>query len=155
MLSQLTDLIPGAEHWPRFVRNRSEQFEARFSMVEVMPSHSVLLKALEGAYLPIVVSHGEGRAALSDAAAQQLAVNHQIAMRFVGNDGAPTQRYPANPNGSPGGLTAVASLDGRVTAMMPHPERSFRGAQWSWRPQGLGDLSPWAMMFKSAATWLR
>ena len=97
MLSQLTDLIPGAEHWPRFVRNRSEQFEARFSMVEVMPSHSVLLKALEGAYLPIVVSHGEGRAALSDAAAQQLAVNQQIAMRFVGNDGAPTQRYPANP----------------------------------------------------------
>ena len=155
MLSQLTDLIPGAEHWPRFVRNRSEQFEARFSMVEVMPSHSVLLKTLEGAYLPIVVSHGEGRAALSDSAAQQLAANQQIAMRFVGNDGAPTQRYPANPNGSPGGLTAVASLDGRVTAMMPHPERSFRGAQWSWQPQGLGELSPWAMMFKSAATWLR
>jgi phosphoribosylformylglycinamidine synthase len=115
----------------------------------------VLLKTLEGAYLPIVVSHGEGRAALSDSAAQQLAANQQIAMRFVGNDGAPTQRYPANPNGSPGGLTAVASLDGRVTAMMPHPERSFRGAQWSWQPQGLGELSPWAMMFKSAATWLR
>lgn len=155
MLSQLTDLIPGAAHWPRFVRNRSEQFEARFSMVEVMPSHSVLLKALEGALLPIVVSHGEGRAELPQAAAQHLAANQQIAMRFVGNDGAPTLRYPANPNGSPGGLTAVASLDGRVTAMMPHPERSFRGAQWSWQPQGLGDLSPWAMMFKSAATWLR
>ena len=155
MLSQLSDLIPGAENWPRFVRNRSEQFEARFSMVEVMPSNSLLLKALEGAFLPIVVSHGEGRAELSDAAAIQLAAKQQIVMRFVGNDGAPTQRYPANPNGSPGGLTAVASMDGRVTAMMPHPERSFRGAQWSWRPQGLGDLSPWAMMFKSAATWLR
>ncbi len=155
MLSQLTDLIPGAEHWPGFVRNRSEQFEARFSMVEVMPSHSVLLKDLEGAQLPIVVSHGEGRAALSDAAAQALAANQQIAMRFVGNDGVPTQRYPANPNGSPGGLTAVTSLDGRVTAMMPHPERSFRSAQWSWQPQGMGELSPWAMMFKAAATWLR
>ena len=155
MLSQLTELIPGTEQWPRFVRNRSEQFEARFSMVEVLPSTSVLLKPLEGGYLPIVVSHGEGRAALSDSAYEQLLSSQQIALRFVGNDGAPTLKYPANPNGSPGGLTAVTSKDGRVTAMMPHPERSFRRFQWSWQPQDLGELSPWAMMFKAAATWLR
>jgi phosphoribosylformylglycinamidine synthase len=155
MLSQLQSLIPGAEAWPTFLRNRSEQFEARFSLVEVMPSESLMLKSLEGAVLPIVVSHGEGRAQLSADARTALAGGRQIAMRFVDHDHQPTERYPFNPNGSPEGLTAVTSEDGRALIMMPHPERSFRRYQWSWQPKGLSALTPWSKVFENARMALR
>ncbi|MGB2331077.1 MAG: phosphoribosylformylglycinamidine synthase subunit PurQ, partial [Pseudomonadales bacterium] len=154
MLSQLKVIIPGADNWPEFLRNRSEQFEARFSMVEVMQSNSLLLENMDGAYLPIVVSHGEGRAALTESALMELNQSKQVAMRFVSNALHPTTLYPANPNGSLGGLTAVTSSDGRVTAMMPHPERSYRGSQWSYRPSEIDILSPWFQMFKNARRWL-
>lgn len=154
MLSQLKAIIPGADNWPEFLRNRSEQFEARFSMVEVMQSNSLLLENMDGAYLPIVVSHGEGRAALTESALMELNQSKQVAMRFVSNALHPTTLYPANPNGSLGGLTAVTSSDGRVTAMMPHPERSYRGSQWSYRPSEIDILSPWFQMFKNARRWL-
>ena len=154
MLSQLKSIIPGAGSWPDFLRNRSEQFEARFSMVEVLQSNSLLLSDMDGAFLPIVVSHGEGRASMSESGLAALSASNQVAMRFVSNTHQPATRYPANPNGSLAGLTAVTSSDGRVTAMMPHPERSYRGSQWSYRPSEVGALSPWFQIFKNARLWL-
>ena len=151
MLSQLQTLIPGADTWPQFVRNRSEQFEARFSLVEVLPSQSLLLQSLQGAVLPIVVSHGEGRAVLSEADRQSLAGNGQIALHYVDHHHKPTERYPLNPNGSSRGLTAVSSTDGRALIMMPHPERSFRKYQWSWQPEDLTAKTPWSQLFEGAA----
>ncbi|MGE0805827.1 MAG: phosphoribosylformylglycinamidine synthase [Burkholderiaceae bacterium] len=151
MMSQLKAIIPGAEHWPRFLRNRSEQYEARLSLVEVLDSPSILLAGMAGSRMPIAVAHGEGRAEFASADAQRQAV---AALRFVGNDGAPAERYPANPNGSPGGLTGFASADGRATILMPHPERVFRSVQMSWRDPSLGEDSPWMRLFRNARVWV-
>jgi phosphoribosylformylglycinamidine synthase len=151
MLSNLKSLIPGANLWPRFVRNLSEQFEARFSLVRVESSSSVLLRGMEGSSMPIAVSHGEGRAEFpypKDLIA--LAKNNQVALRFVENDLEIASRYPANPNGSPGGLTGIASADGRVTLMMPHPERVFRTVLNSWYPQDWEENGAWMRMFVNA-----
>ncbi len=153
MLSNLHDLIPGAEDWPHFVRNRSEQFEARFVSVEVTESPSILLSGMQGSRLPIVVAHGEGRAEFRDAEhldrARELAV-----MRYMENDGQVAQRYPANPNGSPEGLTGFCNRDGRVTIMMPHPERVTRSVQYSWRPDHWGEDAPWLRLFRNARVWV-
>jgi phosphoribosylformylglycinamidine synthase len=151
MFAALAAVIPGAQHWPRFRRNRSEQFEARLSLVEVLDSPSLFFGGMAGSRIPIVVSHGEGRADFSqrgDAAAVQ------AAMRFVDHHGRATEAYPFNPNGSPGGLTAVTTPDGRFTAMMPHPERVLREAQMSWSPGDKSAHSPWMRMFRNARRWV-
>ena len=151
MMAALATLIPGAEAWPRFTRNRSEQFEARLSMVEVLDSPSLFFAGMAGSRLPIAVAHGEGRADFSqrgDPAAVR------AAMRFVDHAGQPTEAYPFNPNGSPGGLTAVTTPDGRFTALMPHPERVFRQLQMSWTPGPPEGHSPWMRMFANARRWL-
>ncbi|MCA9676114.1 MAG: phosphoribosylformylglycinamidine synthase, partial [Myxococcales bacterium] len=154
MVSNLHELIPGAEAWPRFVRNRSERFEARLSLVEIVPSPSVLLRGMEGSVLPIAVAHGEGRAELDDAGVAALADAGLVAARFVDHRGAPTAHYPENPNGSPGGLTALTTPDGRVTIMMPHPERVFRAVQLSWCPDEWRADGPWMRMFRNARVWV-
>jgi phosphoribosylformylglycinamidine synthase len=155
MLSNLHELIPGAEAWPHFVRNRSEQFEARLSLVEVLESPSVLLRGMAGSRLPIAVAHGEGRAEFADAA-QRTALEGRglVAARFVDHRGGPAERYPENPNGSPGGITAVTTPDGRVTLLMPHPERVFRAVQHSWRPAGWKEDGPWMRLFRNARAWV-
>jgi len=152
MMSNLRDLIPGADRWPRFVRNKSERFEARLSMIEILESPSIFFRGMTGSRLPIVVSHGEGRAEIDDPA--PLFDSRLVAARFVGPDGAPTQRFPWNPNGSPGGLTALTSEDGRATILMPHPERSFRAVQMSWRPKGWSDAGPFLRMFQNARSFV-
>jgi len=151
MLSHLKDLIPGAAEWPRFVRNRSEQFEARLSLVEIVESQSILLQGMAGSRLPIAVAHGEGRAEFTNPDA---AVNAQVSMRYIENSGEVAQRYPANPNGSIDGITGLTTEDGRVTIMMPHPERVFRSVQFSWRPPEWGDESPWMRLFRNARMWV-
>jgi len=153
MLSNLRELIPGAEHWPHFVRNRSEQFEARLSLVEVLESPSILLRGMAGSRLPIAVAHGEGRAEFRDAAHRDRALS-QTVMRFVENDGRIAERYPANPNGSPEGITGLTNADGRVTIMMPHPERVFRSLQLSWHPDDWEEDSPWMRLFRNARVWV-
>ena len=153
MLSNLHELIPGTEHWPRFVRNRSEQFEARMVMVEVADSSSVLLQGMAGSRFPVVVAHGEGRAEFRDAG-QLDGVQSQVALRYVENDGAVARLYPANPNGSPDGITGLTSGDGRVTIMMPHPERIFRSVQHSWYPDSWGEEGPWLRLFRNARSWV-
>ncbi|EWH09915.1 phosphoribosylformylglycinamidine synthase [Catenovulum agarivorans DS-2] len=151
MLSTLKELIPGTEHWPRFVRNISERFEARFSLVEVQKSNSVFFQGMEGSRMAIAVSHGEGRAEFANDAALQAAENSgTVALRYVNNYGQPTTQYPANPNGSPAGITSLASKDGRVTIMMPHPERVFRTVSNSWHPDDWKEDSPWVRMFRNA-----
>ncbi len=151
MMSNLKELIAGAEHWPRFVRNRSEQFEARLSLVRVESSPSLFFRGMEGSVLPITVAHGEGRAEFaSEQARAALEGAGLVAARFVDNHGAPTERYPFNPNGSPAGLTALTTPDGRVTIMMPHPERVFRAVQYSWRPADWGEDGPWLRLFRNA-----
>jgi phosphoribosylformylglycinamidine synthase len=147
MMAALKGLIPGAEAWPLFVKNASEQFEARLVMLEVLPSPSIFFRGMAGSRAPIVTSHGEGRAAFDRAADAARVV---VAARYVDNRGVPTERYPFNPNGSPGGLTAVTTPDGRFTALMPHPERVFRSVQLSWCPEGWGEDSPWMRMFRNA-----
>ena len=151
MMSLLKSIIPGAEHWPRFLRNRSEQFEARLTMVEVLESPSILFSGMAGSRMPVVVAHGEGRVAFADGARQDAAL---AAMRFIDNDGSVASRYPANPNGSPDGLTAFTTADGRATILMPHPERVFRSVQMSWRDPALGEYSPWMRMFRNARAWV-
>ena len=155
MLSNLHELIAGTELWPHFVRNRVEQFEARLSLVEVLPSPSLFLQGMEGARLPIAVAHGEGRAEFraADGADAALAAG-AVTLRFVDNLGQPTERYPANPNGSPGGITGLTSRDGRFTILMPHPERVFRTVQYSWHPEGWGEDGPWLRLFRNARRWL-
>ncbi|MDE0679659.1 MAG: phosphoribosylformylglycinamidine synthase [Gammaproteobacteria bacterium] len=151
MLSLISELIPGCEHWPRFTRNRSEQFEARLSIVRVESSPSALLTGMEGSLLMIATSHGEGRAEFATPRQrEQCEAASLAACRFVDGHGAPTNAYPANPNGSPGGLAGLTSSDGRVTALMPHPERLFRTAQHSWHPRGWGEHGPWMQMFLNA-----
>jgi phosphoribosylformylglycinamidine synthase len=155
MMAALKQLVPGTEHWPRFVRNRGEQFEGRFSLVEILDSPAVLLAGMAGARLPIAVAHGEGRAEFADGAQQQqLAAARQIAFRYVDNRGGVASTYPANPNGSPLGIAAVTSRDGRVLVTMPHPERSFRTAQNSWYPSAHGEFSGWMRMFRNARVWV-
>jgi phosphoribosylformylglycinamidine synthase len=155
MMSHLKQLIPGAEDWPRFVRNRSEQFEARLSMVRIEPSPSILFDGMAGARLPIAVAHGEGRAEFNDAAARDRAeAAGLVAARFVDGHGETAIRYPANPNGSPDGSTALTTPDGRVTIMMPHPERVFRSVQHSWHPEDWGEDAPWIRLFRNARAWL-
>ncbi|WP_404350534.1 phosphoribosylformylglycinamidine synthase [Phycicoccus jejuensis] len=147
MFAALADLVPGAEAWPRFTRNRSEQYEARLTQVEVLESPSVLMAGMAGSRLPIAVAHGEGFANFS--ARGDLGAVHQVA-RFVDHHGAPATTHPFNPNGSPGGLTAVTTTDGRFTAMMPHPERVSRNVQMSWTSGDVDDESPWLRMFRNA-----
>ena len=159
MMAQLAPLIPGAAHWPRFVRNRSEQFEGRLSLVQIEASPSILFKDMQGSVLPIVVSHGEGRAEFVDEVQQgQCANSGTIGLRYVQAPGVIAHRYPANPNGSPEGLAALCNLDGRVTIMMPHPERVFRQVQMSWRPddhsRGDHEYSAWMRLFRNARVWL-
>jgi phosphoribosylformylglycinamidine synthase len=148
MMAALAPIIPGAQAWPKFTRNRSEQFEARLSLVEVLPSPSIFFTGMEGSRIPIAVAHGEGFADFSQRGDAQAV---QRAMRFVDHHGKPTEAYPANPNGSPDGLTAVTTADGRFTVLMPHPERVFRNVQMSWTRGGLSELSPWMRMFRNAA----
>jgi len=155
MLSVLSDLIPGAEDWPRFVQNRSEQFEARLTLVRVEESPSILFKDMAGALLPIAVAHGEGRAEFADDGARERVTDAGlIAARFVDGHGDIAARYPANPNGSPEGITSLTTPDGRVTVMMPHPERVFRSVQHSWAPAAWGEDAPWIRLFRNARAWL-
>ncbi|HGN2080224.1 TPA: phosphoribosylformylglycinamidine synthase [Providencia stuartii] len=151
MMSNLYELIPGAELWPRFVRNRSERFEARFSLVEVAKSPSLLLQDMVGSRMSIAVSHGEGLVeARNPAHIQQLENHSLVALRFVNNYGQVTEQYPANPNGSVNGITSVTSMDGRATIMMPHPERVFRTVSHSWHPENWGEDGPWMRIFRNA-----
>jgi phosphoribosylformylglycinamidine synthase len=147
MMSNLTSIIPGAEAWPAFHRNRSEQFEARFVMVEIADSPSIFMAGMAGSKLPVVVSHGEGRAVfVGDDKAT-------VALRYVDNRGRQARTYPFNPNGSSAAIAGVTTPDGRFTVMMPHPERVFRSVQMSWYPHGWGEDSPWLTMFRNARKW--
>ena len=151
MMSTLSELIPGADLWPRFVRNRSERFEARFSLVKVTESPSLLLQDMVGSQMPIAVSHGEGFAEFRHAEQlAQLEAQNLVGLRFVDNYGQPTEQYPLNPNGSVKGITAVTTRDGRSTIMMPHPERVFRTVSNSWHPDNWGEDSPWMRLFRNA-----
>lgn len=152
MMAALAPMIPGAQAWPKFTRNRSEQFEARLSLVEVLESPSIFLAGMAGSRIPIAVAHGEGYADFSQRGDAKAVLR---AMRFVDHRGTPTEAYPANPNGSPGGLTAVTTADGRFTALMPHPERVFRNVQMSWTSGERSELSPWMRMFRNARAWLK
>jgi phosphoribosylformylglycinamidine synthase len=149
MMSHLAEIIPGAEAWPTFHRNRSEQFEARYVMVEIPESPSILTAGMAGSRLPVVVSHGEGRAVFAGDAAQA-----RVALRYVDNRGQVATTYPFNPNGSPEGITGLTTADGRFTIMMPHPERIFRSVQMSWHPAGQGADSPWLALFRNARRWV-
>jgi len=154
MVSALKELIPGADHWPRFVRNRSEQFEARLALVQVQESPSVLLSGMAGSHLPIAVAHGEGRAEFADAAAVQTCEDGgAVALRYIESDLAVASHYPANPNGSPNGIGGLSSVDGRATIMMPHPERVFRTVQYSWAPREWGEDAGWMRLFRNARAW--
>jgi phosphoribosylformylglycinamidine synthase len=155
MLSALKTLIPGTAHWPRFVRNRGEQFEGRFSLVEILDSPSVLLDGMAGSRFAVAVAHGEGRAEFADAGQiGRLGAAGQVAFRFVDSRGRVASAYPANPNGSPQGIAAVTSTDGRVLVTMPHPERSWRVAQNSWHPPANGEFSGWMRLFRNARRWV-
>jgi len=147
MMAALHELIPGAEAWPRFVKNRSEQFEARLVMVEVTESPSLFFDGMAGSRIPVVVAHGEGRALFTHGRRLEDAL---VTLRFVDNRGTATEIYPYNPNGSPGGVTGTTTADGRFTVVMPHPERVFRTVQMSWHPDGWGEDSPWMRLFRNA-----
>ncbi|WP_343577704.1 phosphoribosylformylglycinamidine synthase [Pseudomonas sp.] len=155
MMSNLHELIPGTEFWPHFVRNRSEQFEARVAMVQVQESQSIFLQGMAGSRLPIAIAHGEGHAEFeSEEALLESDLSGTVALRFVDNQGKVTEAYPANPNGSPRGITGLTSRDGRVTIMMPHPERVFRAVQNSWRPDEWEENGGWMRMFRNARVWV-
>jgi phosphoribosylformylglycinamidine synthase len=151
MMAALKEIIPGAAHWPVFGGNRSAQFEGRFVMVEVVDSPSILLRGMAGSRMPIATAHGEGRALFDDRLDLEKA---NVALRFVDNHGKATEKYPLNPNGSPGGITGLTTPDGRFTIVMPHPERVFRTAQMSWAPDHAGEDSPWMQMFYNARQWV-
>ena len=153
MMSNLHELIPGTEHWPHFVRNRSEQFEARVAMVEVPRSPSLFFEGMAGSRMPIAVAHGEGFAEFRDAA-QMSAARKLVALRFVDHRGQATEGYPLNPNGSPEGISGLTTTDGRFTIVMPHPERVFRSIQNSWRPDAWKEDGAWMRMFRSARRWV-
>jgi phosphoribosylformylglycinamidine synthase len=155
MMSNLHELIPGTEFWPHFVRNRSEQFEARVAMVQVQESASIFLQGMAGSRLPIAIAHGEGHAEFeSEEALLESDLSGTVALRFIDNHGKVTENYPANPNGSPRGITGLCSRDGRVTIMMPHPERVFRAVQNSWRPDEWQEDGGWMRMFRNARVWV-
>lgn len=154
MLSQLAPLIPGAENWGRFQRNTSEVFEARTVNVQIEKSASILFEGMEGSILPIAVAHGEGRLVVSPESLQQMKYDFQIAMRYVDSQGNPTEHYPLNPNGSPEGITALTSKDGRATVMMPHPERNFRAIQHAWKPEDWQEDGAWLRMFRNARKFI-
>ena len=155
MMSNLHELIPGTEAWPHFVRNRSEQFEARVAMVQVQESASIFLQGMAGSRMPIAIAHGEGHAEFeSEEALLEADLSGAVALRFVDNHGKVTEAYPANPNGSPRGITGLTSRDGRVTIMMPHPERVFRAVQNSWRPDEWQEDGGWMRMFRNARVWV-
>ncbi|WP_166260292.1 phosphoribosylformylglycinamidine synthase [Marinobacter salicampi] len=155
MLSSIRELIPGSEGWPRFVRNQSEQFEARLVMVEVKETNSVFLQGMAGSRIPVAVAHGEGQIEFgSEAERDQLLNSGRVTLKFVDHDGLETERYPFNPNGSQRGITGVTSADGRVSILMPHPERVFRSAQFSWKPDNWGEDGPWLRLFRNARQWL-
>jgi phosphoribosylformylglycinamidine synthase len=151
MMAALHELIPGAETWPRFVKNRSEQFEARLVMVEVTESPSLFFQGMAGSRIPVVTAHGEGRALFTRG---RLPEDALVTMRFVDNRGSATETYPLNPNGSPLGITGTTTPDGRFTVVMPHPERVFRTVQMSWHPDGWGEDSPWMRLFRNARAWV-
>jgi len=151
MMSHLRHLIPGAGHWPRFLKNRSEQFEARLVMVEVTDSPSLFFAGMAGSHIPVVTAHGEGRAVFDSAQAQQVA---KVSLRYVDNRGAIATTYPMNPNGSPDGITGLTTADGRFTILMPHPERIFRPEQMSWHPKGWSEDTPWMRLFRNARKWV-
>jgi phosphoribosylformylglycinamidine synthase len=150
MMAQLKEIIPGAQHWPKFLRNTSEQYEARLATVEILDSPSLFFKGMAGSRLPVAVAHGEGRVSFPQACSPSKA---NAALRFVDNRGKPTENFPLNPNGSPGGLTGFTAAGGRVTILMPHPERVFRSVQLSWHPDSWGEDSPWMRMFRNARVW--
>jgi len=155
MLSNLKTLIPGTEHWPHFVRNRSEQFEARVAMLKIEQSPSIFLSEMVGSELPIAVAHGEGRAQFTNADHQQAATNSGLVVaRYVDNYGKVSQKYPFNPNGAAEAISGMTSIDGRVTIMMPHPERVYRTVQHSWAPDSWQEDSPWMRMFRNARVWV-
>ncbi|HET7266794.1 MAG TPA: phosphoribosylformylglycinamidine synthase [Oleiagrimonas sp.] len=151
MLSQLKGIIPGAQHWPQFLRNVSEQYEARLATLEVIDSPSILLRGMTGSRIPVVVAHGEGQAYFDN---QCSPAKSQACLRYVDNRGRPTEDFPLNPNGSPGGLTGFTAAGGRVTIMMPHPERVYRSVQMSWHPEQWGEDSPWLRIFRNARAWV-
>ncbi len=153
MMSNLRELIPGAQSWPHFVRNQSEQFEARFAMVEVLDSPSLFFRDMAGSRMPIAVAHGEGRAEFARDP-QSLIEDRLAALRFVDNHGVATEHYPQNPNGSPLGITGLTTAEGRFTILMPHPERVFRAAQHSWHPPEWQEEAPWMRMFRNARAWV-
>ena len=155
MMSNLHELIPGSDLWPHFVRNRSEQFEARVAMVEVQESPSIFLQGMAGSRLPIAIAHGEGHAEFaSEQALLRADQSGTVSLRYVDNYGQVTEAYPANPNSSPRGITGLSSRDGRVTIMMPHPERVFRAVQNSWRPDDWQEDAGWMRMFRNARVWV-
>ena len=151
MMSELKDIVPGAAHWPNFRRNASEQYEARLVTLEIGDSPSIFLRGMIGSRIPVVVAHGEGRTVFADAA---LARKAKPCLRYVDGAGKPTERYPLNPNGSAGGAAGYSAADGRVTILMPHPERVFRTSQMSWHPREWGDASPWLRLFRNAREWV-
>ena len=155
MLSALAPLIPGTEHWPRFARNLSEQYEARLVRVRVEKSSSILMAGMEGSELPIVVAHGEGRAQFASSdAISAVETSDRVSLRYVDNVGQQTQAFPANPNGSPNGITGLCNADGRINIMMPHPERVFRTVQMSWAPSDWPEDSGWMRLFRNARVWV-
>jgi phosphoribosylformylglycinamidine synthase len=155
MFAALKELIPGAQHWPQFLRNRAEQFEGRLVRVEILDSPSVLFAGMPGSRLAIAVAHGEGRPQFqSDEQLQHCLGQQLVVLRFIGNRGEPACRYPANPNGAVHGIAALTTSDGRVTVTMPHPERVYRTAQNSWHPREAGEDSGWMRMFRNARVWL-
>ena len=155
MLSNLHELVPGSESWPHFVRNRSEQFEARVAMVQVQDSPSIFLQGMAGSRLPIAIAHGEGHAEFeSEEALLEADLSGTVALRYIDNHGKVTERYPANPGGSPRGITGLTTRDGRVTIMMPHPERVFRAVTNSWRPDEWQEDGGWMRMFRNARVWV-
>jgi phosphoribosylformylglycinamidine synthase len=155
MMSNLHEIIPGAGHWPRFKRNVSEQFEARFVMVEVQPSPSLFFDGMAGSRMPITVAHGEGKVEFSPGHAEK--ANGLVTLRYVDNHGRVTENYPYNPNGSIEGITGLTTPDGRFNVLMPHPERVFRVAQHSWHPDTRSDDAedgPWMRLFRNARKWV-
>ena len=154
MMAALKSLVPGAAHWPRFVRNRSEQFEGRVGLVKILPTPSIFFRGMAGSVLPIAVAHGEGRAQFPDEASLEACMaGGLVSLRFVDNHGRPATAYPANPNGSPLGITGLTSRDGRATILMPHPERVFRTVQNSWHPEDWKEDAPSMRLFRNARRW--